>query len=177
MEELIAKRYIKALLSDSDIAFAQSVTTIFESLSDSFKNKKFLNIIASTNVSADEKASLLLDAVKSANSQRVNNFIKLLVENKRINIIPAIAEELRKNLADMTKTYSGVVLSNTNIKAKIIKDLSKGLSEKYNSKIVLSFEKTDFNGIKVEVDDLGIEINFSKDRINSQIIEHIIKAI
>ncbi|WP_297432687.1 F0F1 ATP synthase subunit delta [Sulfurimonas sp.] len=177
MEELIAKRYIKALLSDSDIAFAQSVTTIFESLSDSFKNEKFLNIIASTNVSADEKASLLLDAVKSANSQRVNNFIKLLVENKRINIIPAIAEELRKNLADMTKTYSGVVLSNTNIKAKIIKDLSKGLSEKYNSKIVLSFEKTDFNGIKVEVDDLGIEINFSKDRINSQIIEHIIKAI
>ena len=177
MEELIAKRYIKALLSDSDIAFAQSVAIIFEGLSDSFKNKKFLNIIASTDISADEKASLLLDAVKCANSQRVNNFIKLLVENKRINIIPAIAEELRKNLADMTKTYSGVVLSNTNIKAKIIKDLSKGLSEKYNSKIVLSFEKTDFNGIKVEVDDLGIEINFSKDRINSQIIEHIIKAI
>ena len=177
MEELIAKRYIKALLSDSDIAFVRSVTIVFEGLSNSFKDKRFLNIIDSNDVSADEKASLLLDAVKSANSQRVNNFIKLLVENKRINIIPAIAEELRKNLADMTKTYSGVVLSNTNIKAKIIKDLSKGLSEKYNSKIVLSFEKTDFNGIKVEVNDLGIEINFSKDRINSQIIEHIIKAI
>ncbi len=177
MEELIAKRYIKALLSDSDIAFAQSITVIFEGLSDSFKNEKFLNIMASNDVSADDKASLLLDAVKSANSQKVNNFIKLLVENKRINIIPAIAEELRKNLANMTKTYSGVVLSNTNIRAKIIKNLSRGLSKKYNSKIVLSFKKTDFNGIKVEVDDLGIEINFSKDRINSQIIEHIIKAI
>jgi len=177
MEELIAKRYIKALLSDSDIAFAQNVTVVFEALSNSFENEKFLNIISSNDVSANEKVSLLLDVVKSANSQRVDNFIRLLVENKRINIIPAIAEELRKNLADMTKTYSGVVLSNTNIKAKTIKDLSKGLSEKYNSKIVLSFEKTDFNGIKVEVDDLGIEINFSKDRINSQIIEHIIKAI
>jgi len=177
MEELIAKRYIKALLSDSDIAFVQNVTVVFEALANSFENEKFLNIVGSNDVSRDEKASLLLEAVKSANSQRVNNFIKLLVENKRIAIIPAIAEELRKNLANMTKTYSGVVLSNTNIKAKIIKDLSRGLGKKYNSRIVLSFKKTDFNGIKVEVDDLGIEINFSKDRINSQIIEHIIKAI
>jgi F-type H+-transporting ATPase subunit delta len=37
--------------------------------------------------------------------------------------------------------------------------------------------KNDFNGIKVAVEGLGIEINFSKDRIDSQIIEHIIKAI
>jgi len=177
MEELIAKRYIKALLTDSDIAFAQAVTIVFEALANSFENEKFSKIIASSDVNADEKISLLLDIVKPVNSQKVDNFIKLLVENKRIDIIPAIAEELRKNLANMTKTYSGLVLSNTNIKAKTIKDLSKGLSEKYNSKIVLSFEKTDFNGIKVEVDDLGIEINFSKDRINSQIIEHIIKAI
>jgi F-type H+-transporting ATPase subunit delta len=177
MEELIAKRYVKALLSDSDLEFTQNITILFESLSKSFENDKFLNIVTNTDVSAEDKATLLLEIVKPANSERVNNFIKILVEHKRINIIPAIAEELRKNLAHVTKTYNGVVFSDTDIKTNVLEDLSSGLSKRYDSTIVLSFEKTDFNGIKVEVNDLGIEINFSKDRINSQIIEHIIKAI
>jgi len=177
MEELIAKRYVKALLSGSDVVFAQNITVVFESLAKSFSNEKFLNIVGSTEVDAAKKADLLLEAVKPAESERVNNFIKLLVEHKRINIIPAIAEELRKYVANATKTYNGTVYSDTEIQTNVLNDLSNGLSKKYDSKIVLAFEKIDFNGVKVEVDDLGIEINFSKDRINSQIIEHIIKAI
>jgi F-type H+-transporting ATPase subunit delta len=58
-----------------------------------------------------------------------------------------------------------------------MQELSDGLSKKFDSKISLSYVKDDFNGIKVDVQDLGIEINFSKSRINSQMIEHIVKAI
>jgi len=177
MEELIAKRYVKALLTDSNVKFIESISVLFSSLSKSFDEEKFINIINSNDVSNEDKTSLLLAAVKPAKSEKVNNFIKLLVENKRVGIIPAIAEELRKELANTTKTYSGTVFSDTNIKSSVLKDLGNGLSKKYDSKILLSFEKNDFNGIKVEVEDLGIEVNFSKDRINSQIIEHIIKAI
>jgi len=177
MEELIAKRYVKALLSDTDAAFLKNVTTLFEEVAASFKNEKFLNIVANTEVSNADKTALLLEVVKPAKSERINNFVKLLVENKRVDVIPAVSEELRKTLARTTKTYAGTVFSNANIKAKVLTDLSKGLSKKYDSKVVLAFKKSDFNGIKVEVDDLGIEIDFSKERINSQLIEHIIKAI
>jgi len=107
VEELIAKRYIKALLSDSDLTFAENVTVLFESLAQSFNDEKFLNIVTNSEVAAADKTSLLLEIVKPAESDRVNNFMKLLVENKRINIIPAIAEELRKNLAHASKTYTG----------------------------------------------------------------------
>jgi len=177
MEELIAKRYIKALLSDSDLEFIKSVTLLFGTLSESFENEKFLTIMTSSEISSQDKTSILLDAVKPVNSSKIDNLIKLLVENKRINIIPAIACELKKDLASLTKTYNGVISSDTDINPSVIEDLSKGLGQKYSSAISLSFVKNDFNGIKVEVNDLGIEINFSKDRINSQIIEHIIKAI
>jgi len=177
MEELIAKRYMKALLSDSDIYFMQSATVLFESLSEAFIDDKFLNIMASSDIGKNDKANLLLEIVESANSDKINNLIKILVENKRINIIPSIAKELKKALACATKTYSGVVFSDTEMNATVIDDLSSGLSQKYESTIELSFVKNDFNGIKVEVSDLGIEINFSKDRINNQIIQHIIKAI
>jgi len=177
MEELIAKKYIKAITDGVDVESMKSMAMIFSGLADSFKDEKFVNIVNNPNVSISDKSSILLDAVKSADSVKINNFIKLIVENKRINIIPAIAEEMRKNLARITKTYEGTVYSDSNIDEKVMNELSSGLSKRFDSNITLAFVKNDFDGIKVDVEDLGIEINFSKSRINNQIIEHIVKAI
>ena len=177
MEELIAKRYIKALKSSSDEKSMANITTVFSALADSFKDDKFIQVIGNPNVQAAEKLEILLEAVKSAKSNQIDNLIKLLVENKRINIIPAMAVELKKDVATSTKTYDGVISSNSDIDAKVVAELSGGLSKKFDSNITLTSIKNDFNGIKVEVEGLGVEINFSKDRIDSQFIEHIIKAI
>ena len=35
----------------------------------------------------------------------------------------------------------------------------------------------DYDGIKVDIDGLGVEISFSKDRLKSQLIDHILKAV
>jgi F-type H+-transporting ATPase subunit delta len=177
MEELVAKKYIKALKNSTDIESLKNIALIFKAISESFINDKFTQIINNPDVSKEQKANILLDSVKSANSKDVNNLIKLLVENKRINIIPAIAEVLRKEVSLISKEYSGIIYSDELIDAKVIADLSTGLGKRFESNIILSFVKNDFNGIKVDVADLGIEINFSKSRINSQIVEHIVKAI
>lgn len=177
MKELIAKRYVKALKSSSDIGLLEDVSMVLSSLAESFKDDKFIAIIDNPNVSANDKSEILLEAVKSAKSNQINNLIKLLVENKRINIIPAMAEEMRKDLAKSTRTYQGVIYSDSDIDDKLISELSNSLSKKLDSTISLVFVKNDFDGIKVDIDDLGIEINFSKARINSQMIEHIVKAI
>lgn len=177
MEELIAKRYIKAISTSADNALLQNMASIFSVLADSFKDEKFVQIIDNPNVSSNDKSEILLEAVASADSSQVNNLIKLLVENKRINIIPAIAQELSKNISRSIKTYTGVVYSDTEITIKTIQELSDGLGKRFDSKISLTYVKDDFDGIKVDVEDLGIEINFSKSRIDSQMIEHIVKAI
>ena len=177
MEELIAKRYIKAIVKDSDIESIKTMAFIFSTLAESFKNKKFVQIINNPNVDKAHKSEILLKAVRSVDSKNVENLIKLLAENSRINIIPAISEVLRKNVATKTKNYSGIVYSDSNIDEKVIKDLSSGLGKRFDSTISLEFVKNSFNGIKVDVQDLGIEISFSKSRINDQIVEHIIKAI
>ncbi len=177
MEELIAKRYIKAIRSSSSTDSMEDIATIFSVLAKSFKEAKFVQIISNPDVSEEQKLEILLESVKAINSEEVNNLIKLLVENNRINIIPALAEGMRKDVAKSSKIYSGIIYSDSDIEAKVVKDLSSGLSKKFDSNISLEFKKNDFNGIKVDVEDLGIEINFSKTRINNQIIEHIIKAI
>ena len=177
MEELIAKKYIKALIKDTDIESIENMTTIFSALAEAFSDVKFNAIMNNPDIAIAEKSAILLDAVKAANSDKINNFTKLVVENKRISVIPAIAVELEKSVENATKTYEGTVYSNSDIDAKVVSELSSGLSKKFDSTISLDSVKSDFNGIKVGVDSLGIEINFSKDRIDSQIIEHIIKAI
>jgi len=177
MEELIAKRYIKAIKQSTDLESMQNMTLVFSTLAESFNNKKFVQVINNPDVSKNDKSDILLSAVKSAESKDVNNLIKLLAEHNRINIIPAIAEVMRKDVASTSKQYTGTIYSDSDIDAKVISDLSAGLGKKFDSTIALSFVKNDFDGIKVDVVDLGVEINFSKARINSQIIEHIVKAI
>jgi F-type H+-transporting ATPase subunit delta len=177
MEELVAKRYIKAIKSASSIESMQNMTEVFATLSESFNDEKFNQIMNNPDVSAEQKSDILLAAVKSADSNEINNLIKLLVEHNRINIIPAIAEVMRKDVAATSKNYAGVIYSDSDIDAKVLEDLSSGLGKKFDSTISLEFVKNDFNGIKLDVADLGIEINFSTTRINDQMIEHIIRAI
>lgn len=177
MEELIAKRYVKAIKEATDTASLENLAEIFSALAASFNDEKFTSVVSNPNVNASDKEAILLDAVKTANSDQVNNLVKLLVENGRVEIIPAMAEVMRKDVACTTKTYIGTVYSNSDIDDKVMQDLSAGLGKKLDSNVSLNFVKDDFDGIKVNVEDLGVEINFSKDRINSQMIEHIVKAI
>jgi F-type H+-transporting ATPase subunit delta len=177
MEELIAKRYLKAIKQRSNAESMQEIALIFSILSEAFNNKKFIQIINNPDVSRDQKSEILLAAVKSAGHKDVENLIKLLAEHNRINIIPAIAEVMRKDIAKTNKVYNGIVYSDSVVDSKVMEDLGNGLGSKFNSKISLKLVKDNFNGIKVDVEDLGVEISFSKARINNQMIEHIIKAI
>jgi len=177
MEELIAKRYIKAFKEGLDAESMKNATLLFDTLAKFFEDAKFVEIISSSNVSKEQKLDILLASVKPAKSSNIDSLIKLLVEKNRIEIIPAMAESMRKDTAHTDKTYKGNVYSDSDLDTKVIEDLSSGLSKKFDSNISLSFVKDNFNGIKVDVEDLGIEINFSKTRINDQIIQHIIKAI
>jgi len=177
MEELIAKRYVKALKSLMDQDALSHAADIFSALATQFSDAKFVDIVDNPDVENSFKESLLLSAVEHANSSAINNLIKLLVEKKRIDIIPAMANELRLEIARMTKNYHGIVFSDSDIDASTIEGLSVGLGKKVDATVALEFIKTDFDGIKVEVEDLGLEINFSKNRLNAQLIEHILKAI
>ena len=58
-----------------------------------------------------------------------------------------------------------------------IKMLEGKFSKKFNSSIKLNFEKKDVDGIKIDIDSLGIEIGFSRERVQTAMLEHILKAI
>ena len=177
MAALIAKRYVSALLDGENAEGMATLLAVFEALSAQFENEKFVDIISSPSIAASAKEDILLAAVASLKSDKVNNFLKLLAEKNRFELIPEITSQLAKEMAVVNNAYTGSILSDVEMDAKTVKSLSEGLSKKVDANISLEFVKTDFDGIKVEVEDLGIELNFSKERINSSLIDHILKAI
>jgi F-type H+-transporting ATPase subunit delta len=58
-----------------------------------------------------------------------------------------------------------------------IAQIAENLSKKFDTTIELEAKKSDYNGIKVEVESLGVEIGLSTDRLKAQLAEHILKAI
>jgi len=177
MAALVAKRYVAALLDGESSENMAVYSAVFNVLASEFENEKFVDLISSPSIAASAKEEILLAAVANVGSEKINNFLKLLAEKNRLELIPVIADQLLKEIAVTNNAYAGKIFSDSDIDEKTVESLSAGLSKKVDANISLEFVKTDFDGIKVEVEDLGVELNFSKERINSSLIDHILKAI
>ena len=176
MIETLAKRYVKALVENKDSLTVERYSNEMKTIATAFCDDKFVTIISSSDVAANAKIDLIISFVEGMDDA-TKNLIKLLAQNRRLNIIPALACELTGYLADITKKYNGVVHSNEALDLSYIQKLEDQFSQKFGVNLSLANIVSDYDGIKVEIDGLGVEIGLSKDRLKSQMIEHILKAV
>ena len=174
---MIAKRYVQSLVDLLDTPSLDNASELFNLISSAFDDAKFLQIMNSNDIAVDLKTTLILEMVKSVKSQEINNFIKLLGENGRLSLIPAIAKELMREIASIKRVYNGRIYAVSPMDQASIDTIATDLGKKMGATISLQYLKSDTDGVRVEVDGLNIEIDFSKSRLNAQIVEHILKAI
>lgn len=176
MKDLVAKRYVKALVDGRDL---NSVTLISEKLNEvskAFKSDKFNSILASSDINEVEKTKFILSMIDKADKS-LENFIKLLGEKRRLRLLPFIAKELSSLIAKKNNSYVGVVYTNQELSSNYVSSIEEQFSKKFDVKLSLSQNVCDYDGIKVDIDGLGVEISFSKERLKSQLIDHILKAV
>ena len=111
MIDLVAKRYVKALMVERKITSLSSVCKELKEISTAYTDDKFLNILSSTEVENSRKVELILSFIGKS-SEVTTNLVKLLANNKRLDIIPAIVNELESQLAVLTNSYKGVIYTN-----------------------------------------------------------------
>jgi len=175
MEELIAKRYATALSSASkDIA---SVSKVLNVLTEVISNDEVKTLLTSPIIASEKKTEMILAALGESADQVLTNFIKILGENKRLDLIPAIAKVLNADLQKASNKYEGVLKSSKKLDKEELEKLEATLGKYTGSTIKLKQEKTDLDGLRVSVDDLGIEVNFSKQRVKEQLIDFIKKSL
>ncbi len=176
MNELIARRYVRALMELLKADELGKILASLESLDTLYKMDKFQLIIGSPDVSKDEKMDIVLSALGSKN-EKLTNLIKLLNENDRLSLIPYIKDELKTQVLQLENVHKGVVLSNFNIQKSDLDKLQKSFSKKFGGVVELECKKSNYPGIKIELDTLGVEASFSVERLKAQMVEHILKAI
>jgi len=160
MEELIAKRYATALSSVSkDIA---SIAEVLNVLTEAISSDEVKTALVSPIIAAEKKTEMILSALGKKADATLVNFIKILGENRRLDLIPAIAKVLNADLQKESNQYEGVLKSKETLGDKELSKLEETLKKYTGSTIKLTQEKTDLDGLRVSVDDLGIEVNFSK---------------
>lgn len=178
MVSSISKKYTKALVASLSNDELQKSYESLSKISSAIKLSKFQDIIGSKEVSLEEKAALIAE-ISGNNEAKLKNFIELLLKAKRIEIIPAVAEEIREFLAAKSGKAAGTVTASFDVDNADMQEIAKILSSKLQRQIELSFTKTDtahFNGIKVEIQDLGVEVEINKDALKKSIIAHILNT-
>ena len=177
MNDLVAKRYVKALIDGRDNQVINNISYNLNIISSAFGDEKFISIISSPEIADYSKVDLIISLVDTANDKTFNNFIKLLGEKRRLSLLPFIANELNIQIAKMNNSYVGVVYTNQELSSNYISSIEEQFSKKFDVKLSLSQNVCDYDGIKVDIDGLGVEISFSKERLKSQLIDHILKAV
>ncbi len=132
--------------------------------------------VSSIEVKASQKVDLIISLVDNM-SDTSKNLVKLLGSKKRLEIIPFIVAELKANIGAMENSYEGIVYTNNALSDQYINSIAEQFSKKFDVKLTLTQNVCDYDGIKVDIDGLGVEISFSKDRLKSQMINHILKAV
>jgi F-type H+-transporting ATPase subunit delta len=174
MEELIAKRYAQALSSVSkDLP---GILEVLNVLSEVISNSEIKSTLTSPIISSESKTAMILSALSDDDITLVN-FIKVLGENKRLDLIPAITKVLNSDQQRVSNEYEGVLQSASSLDEATLANLEETLKKYTGSTIKLTQEKSDLDGVRVSVDDLGIEVNFSKQRVKEQLIDFIKKSL
>jgi F-type H+-transporting ATPase subunit delta len=157
-----------------------SLTTIYEQLkqiASAYNDEKFLAILSSSDINGAQKVELVLSFVEGNTTNEFQNFIKLLGEKSRLDIIPDIVDTLEAELAVLNNSYTGVIYTNKELSVDDVEKLRSQFATKFNVELKLEQNVCDYDGIKVDIDGLGCEVAFSKERLKSQMIEHILKAV
>ena len=176
MVELVAKRYVKAIMCQRDNDSLNTVYNQLVKIGSAFTDEKFLIIVSSLDVSVDKKVELMLSFIDNADTT-ITNLLKLLGEKNRLDIIPQIVKCLQMELSLLSNSYTGIVYTNKELNSEDMAKLNGQFSKKFDVNLELSQNICDYNGIKVDIDGLGCEVSFSKERLKSQMIDHILKAV
>lgn len=176
MKDLIAKKYIKALSKTSNEAELYKYLEYLHILSDAYNIEKFRDAMDSYCLNSVKKKELIISIIGNSIDAKFLNFLSILAEHKRFNIFGELYKELSLHISMASKEYKAILFSDEEYSFDVIKNLEEKFGNKLGVKLQLEQFKTNSCGVKLVVDDLNVEISFSRDRFIKDLKNHILNA-
>ena len=128
-------------------------------LSTIIQDEHIKSIIEDTKILDSEREDLILNVCKGKLDENGSNFVKLLVENKRLLILPEISLFFEELKAEAEGTIEAEIIMAEKPTQKTVDDLLKSLEKKFNKKIEgkVVIDKNIIGGTKIVVGDSVID--------------------
>ena len=175
-KDVIAKKYARAIYD----SYKGDIKNALEALSKvivASSNDEYNKVIQNPFFSYEQKADFVLSVVDTK-EDKVINFIKLVAKKNKLIILPSIVNYLNLFYLNDSGKYEGSIFASQKMNQKDVDNLSKLVSKKISKDVSLSYkEDSKFNGVKISIEQLDLELVFSKDYIRNKLSSHILKAI
>ncbi|MGP1579520.1 MAG: F0F1 ATP synthase subunit delta [Wolinella sp.] len=179
MRELVAKRYAKALVESIGEEKIPLALEWFKKSEKAFRSEDFIDVILSPQIPKALKSQVMIDileAGKRVGETRLINFVKALAERNRLELLPDICKELERFLAKSRNEYVATLTLKEAFDEATLKAIEAMLAKKLHAKLVLSQREENLEGVRLVVEDLGIEVSFLRDRFINDLRNHILQA-
>ncbi|MBC6004794.1 F-type ATPase subunit delta [uncultured Clostridium sp.] len=155
MINIIASRYAEALFqvgeeSNSTEKLYNELKAVVDIIN---VNKEFSNILKSPIVSKEEKKTLITNIFGSTLDNEMLNFMKILADKDRLNLLANMEEAFKALLNDKNNILEGVAITAVPMNEGEVNELQAKLSAKYNKTVVLQNEvdKSILGGVLVRL--------------------------
>lgn len=175
MNTMVSKKYTKALIEALGAKKAIQAIEILYTLSQCCSDTKFQSIINSPTLPKKQKESFVL-SVANTKDKKIINFLKLLIQKNRLNIIPSIYDELKNSLNLSKNEYEVIVYSSFKLDSKDLDMIKDRLSSKLGVSLYITEKSMKTEGLRIFIEGMSVEASFLKDRFTSGIRSHILKA-
>lgn len=145
-------------------------------------NKKFDLLLeiaqCSSNLfSSQEMDSKLTSKMQISFSLRFKNLLACLVDNRRLDIIGPLCESLEFELRKRSDEYLATLYVDGPLEVEFLEFIRDRISRHLGLNIMLTQKVWENDSIRLIIEGLGIEANFSKDQLRRDIKSHILHAI
>ncbi len=177
MKDLIAKRYIKALAKTASEAELKEIVESLSKLAGACRIAKFREIVESPYVEQKQKIEFVLNNIlDNSVNEKFSNFIKTLAEHKRLDLFEELYKELASYLAASNKEYIAQLIVSEHYDEVVLKEIESKFSKKLGVNLLLKQQIVANAGVRLVVEDLGVEVSFSQEKFASDLRNHILKA-
>jgi len=177
MNELIAKRYAKALMELVPSKELSGLLKSLEVIEKAFSSPEAAELIASPLVNATRKFELLVAPLDEKVDNRLYRLLVIMSEKGRLDLIPALTEILAYEIKKQSNKFEGTVEADEALPKEELKRLEEVLGTYSGAKIKLKQTSKNGDGLRVSVEDLGLELSFSKTRVKSDLLDFIQRAL
>ncbi|MFO1280748.1 MAG: F0F1 ATP synthase subunit delta [Burkholderiaceae bacterium] len=150
----IARPYAEALFKASSADLAGAAAWLDE-LAAIAGNPQLLQFADSPKTSVDQVVALITGVAKSALPDSARNFLRTVIENGRLAVLPEMAQQFRNLKNSLSGTSDAVVYSAFPIDAAALADVAATLESRFGRKlnVKVELEPDLIGGIRVVVGD------------------------